>query len=122
MSDSGQSSSVRFGSLDYIQDTLPSSQATRLKSMVGGLRDSSVVSVLVKSPTEEARHSSSPDSSILLRCCTSCIENKQNGCSLLQHVTAVICCMSDKSVPSKSGRVPTVAHVEDDSCQLLELP
>lgn len=66
VADGNQSTSVRFGSLDYIQETLPSSQASRLKSMVSGLRDSSVVSVLVKSPADE-QHSSSPDSSILLR-------------------------------------------------------
>ena len=62
-----QLSSVRFGSLDYIQETLPSSQAARLKSLVGGLKDSSVVSVLVKSPAEDLP-SSSAENSILLRC------------------------------------------------------
>ena len=67
VSDGSHSSSVRFGSLDYIHETLPSSQAPRLHSLVSGLRESSVVSVLVKSPTEE-QHSSSPDSSTLLRC------------------------------------------------------
>ena len=62
-----QLSSVRFGSLDYIQETLPSSQAAKLKVLVGGLKDSSVVSVLVKSPAEDLPSSLAEDS-ILLRC------------------------------------------------------
>lgn len=67
VAEGSHSSSVKFGSLDYIQETLPSSQASMLKSLTSGLRDSSVVSVLVKSPIEE-QHSSLPDSSFVLRC------------------------------------------------------
>ena len=68
LTEAGQRSSVRFGSLDFIQESLPSSQAPRIQSMAGGLGSSSVVSVLVKSPAQEQR-SSPPDSSMLLRCC-----------------------------------------------------
>ena len=63
----GARSSVRFGSLDYIRETLHSSQSTVLDSLVSGLQGSSLVSVLVKSPAE-AVPGGLPDSSVLLRC------------------------------------------------------
>ena len=63
----GTRSSVLFGSLDYIRETLHSSQSTILDSLTSGLQESSVVSVLVKSPAE-AVPGGLPDSSVLLRC------------------------------------------------------
>ena len=80
-----QLSSVRFGSLDYIQETLPSSQAAKLKSLVGGLKDSSVVSVLVKAPAEDLS-SSLAENSILLRCLRACQFHTYN--QRPQHGTA----------------------------------
>ena len=65
-SHSAQRSRVRFGSLDYIQESLPSFQSATLQALGGGLRDTSVVSVLVKSPAE-AQHSSPPEGSLLMR-------------------------------------------------------
>jgi hypothetical protein len=63
----GTRSCVHFGSLDYIRETLHSSQSAMLDSLVSGLRESSVVSVLVKSPAEAVPGGLS-DSSVLLRC------------------------------------------------------
>ena len=63
---SAQRSRVRFGSLDYIQESLPASQSAALEALGGGLRDTSVVSVLVKAPAEE-QHSSPSESSPLMR-------------------------------------------------------
>ena len=65
-SHSAQRSRVRFGSLDYIQQSLPASQSAALDALGGGLRDTSVVSVLVKTPAEE-QHSSPSESSLLMR-------------------------------------------------------
>ena len=65
-SHSAQRSRVRFGSLDYIQESLPSSRSATLEALGGGLRDTSVVSVLVKSPAVE-QHSRPPENSLLMR-------------------------------------------------------
>lgn len=58
---------MRFGSLDYIQESLPASQAGKLNSLMDGLGESSVVSVLVKSPAEDLL-SSLPENSVIIRC------------------------------------------------------
>ena len=82
-SHSAQRSRVRFGSLDYIQESLPASQSAALDALGGGLRDTSVVSVLVKSPAEEQRSSSS-ETSLLMRYmpCSSHVQWKAGLCIL----------------------------------------
>ena len=111
VAEGSQSSTVRFGSLDYIQETLASSQAPMLESLISGLRDSSVVSVLVKSPTEE-QHSSSPGSSILLRCgCKP--DRKHHTCNLLAASKADSRAAPDLLSTCWSGR--WVHHVHPSS-------